>query len=74
VWENTGGTRGAQIYQLKGIPLTPGPLMVVIKVAASQTANASACASAQSVQSSLVQYVIIHNIMDCSSALISSVD
>jgi hypothetical protein len=42
VYENTGGTRGAQIYQLKGIPLTPGPLVVVIKVAASVTANASA--------------------------------
>jgi hypothetical protein len=42
VWENTGGTRGAQLYQLKGIPLTPGPLVVVIKVAASVTANASA--------------------------------
>ena len=24
----TGGTRGSQIYQLKGIPLTPGPLVV----------------------------------------------
>ena len=23
VWENVGGTRGKQIYQLKGIPLTP---------------------------------------------------
>jgi hypothetical protein len=42
VYENTGGTRGAQLYQLKGIPLTPGPLVVVIKVAASVTANASA--------------------------------
>ena len=31
VWENTGGTRGAVLYQKKGIPLTPGPLMVVIK-------------------------------------------
>jgi hypothetical protein len=29
IWENTGGTRGAQLYQLKGIPLTPGPLVVV---------------------------------------------
>ena len=35
IWENTGGTRGAQIFQLKGIPLTPGPLVVVIKVASS---------------------------------------
>lgn len=42
MYENTGGTRGAQIYQLKGIPLTPGPLVVVIKVAASVTANTSA--------------------------------
>ena len=41
VFENTGGSRGAQIYQLKGIPLTPGPLVVVIKVASSQVANSS---------------------------------
>ena len=41
VWENTGGTRGAVLYQKKGIPLTPGPLMVVIKVASSQVANAT---------------------------------
>ena len=39
IWENTGGTRGAVLYQKKGIPLTPGPLMVVIKVASSQVAN-----------------------------------
>ena len=24
VWENSGGQRGAVLYQLKGIPLTPG--------------------------------------------------
>ena len=24
IWENTGGSRGKQLYQLKGIPLTPG--------------------------------------------------
>ena len=42
VYENTGGSRGAQMYQLKGIPLTPGPLVVVIKVAASVAANSSA--------------------------------
>lgn len=24
IWENIGGTRGSQVYQLKGIPLTPG--------------------------------------------------
>jgi hypothetical protein len=39
VWENTGGTRGAVLYQKKGIPLTPGPLVVVIKVASSQVSN-----------------------------------
>jgi hypothetical protein len=39
IWENTGGTRGAVLYQKKGIPLTPGPLMVVIKVASSQVTN-----------------------------------
>lgn len=36
-----GGQRGAQIYQLDHIPLTPGPLVVVIKVAASQVKNTS---------------------------------
>ena len=41
IWENVGGQRGAQIYQLDHIPLTPGPLVVVIKVAASQVTNAS---------------------------------
>lgn len=35
LWENTNGKRGNQIYQLKGIPLTPGPLVVVVKVASS---------------------------------------
>ena len=35
------GTRGDQLYQLTGIPLTPGPLVVVVKVAASQVNNAS---------------------------------
>ncbi len=39
IWENTGGTRGAVLYSKQGIPLTPGPLMVVIKVASSQVAN-----------------------------------
>jgi hypothetical protein len=33
IWENVGGVRGAQIYSLPKIPLTPGPLLVVIKVA-----------------------------------------
>jgi hypothetical protein len=28
LWENNGGTRGKQIYQLKGIPLTPGKTRV----------------------------------------------
>eukprot|EP01050_Picozoa_sp_SAG11_P031746 SAG11_NODE_10000_length_863_cov_1.535340_2_plen_192_part_00 len=42
VFENVGGTRGEQVYQLKGIPLTPGPLVAVIKVAASVTHNISA--------------------------------
>ena len=41
IWENVGGKRGAQIYQLEHIPLTPGPLVVVIKVAASQVKNSS---------------------------------
>jgi hypothetical protein len=36
VWENVGGKRGAQVFELPGIPLTPGPLLVVVKVAASQ--------------------------------------
>ena len=42
IWENVGGARGAKIYTLKGIPLTPGPLVAVIKVAASVTKNVSA--------------------------------
>ena len=42
IWENVGGARSAEpLYTLKGIPLTPGPLLVVIKVASSQVANAS---------------------------------
>ena len=41
VWENIGGVRGPQLYQLKGIPLTPGPLVVVVKVAASLVSNVS---------------------------------
>eukprot|EP01048_Picozoa_sp_COSAG05_P000124 COSAG05_NODE_3_length_51333_cov_129.132080_24_plen_626_part_00 len=41
IWENVGGKRGAQVYQLEHIPLTPGPLVVVIKVAASQVKNSS---------------------------------
>lgn len=41
VWENTGGKRGSQLYRLEHIPLTPGPLVVVLKVAASQVQNVS---------------------------------
>ena len=41
VYENTGGSRGALLYTKMGVPLTPGPLVVVIKVAASQTGNMS---------------------------------
>lgn len=40
-WENVGGNRGKQIYQVKGIPLTPGPLVVVLKVASSVVADPS---------------------------------
>lgn len=41
IWENTGGTRGAQIFQKKSIPLTPGPLVVALKVPSSQAADPS---------------------------------
>jgi hypothetical protein len=41
VWENVEGKRGPQLYQLEHIPLTPGPLVVVLKVAASQVQNVS---------------------------------
>ena len=41
VFENSGGARGTQLYTLTGIPLTPGPLLVVVKVASSQVANTS---------------------------------
>lgn len=37
VWENIGGTRSPKpVYTLSKLPLTPGPLMVVIKVAQDQ--------------------------------------
>ena len=39
IWENIGGTRGKQLFQLKAIPLTPGPLVVVMKVASSVTSQ-----------------------------------
>lgn len=41
IWENVNGKRGDQLYKLSKIPLTPGPLVVVIKVAQSQAFNAS---------------------------------
>ena len=41
VWENVGGSRSEPVLQLTGIPLTPGPLVVVLKVANSQTGNAT---------------------------------
>lgn len=37
IWENVGGKRGKQLFLLSGIPLTPGPLLVVVKVASSLT-------------------------------------
>ena len=36
IYENTGGTRGKQLYQLKGIPLTPGCAAPLRCAAASQ--------------------------------------
>ena len=36
IWENSGGKRGAKLYSLGNIPLTPGPLLATIKVAQSQ--------------------------------------
>ena len=41
IWENIDGKRGDQLYKLSKIPLTPGPLVVVIKVAQSQAFNSS---------------------------------
>ncbi len=41
IWENVNGARGALLYTVDHIPLTPGPLVVVIKVPSSQTANSS---------------------------------
>jgi hypothetical protein len=41
IWENVNGARGAMLYTVEHIPLTPGPLVVVIKVPSSQTANSS---------------------------------
>lgn len=40
--QTVDGTRGRQVLHVPHIPLTPGPLVVVIKVASSQVANASA--------------------------------
>ena len=39
--QTVDGTRGRQVLHVPHIPLTPGPLVVVIKVASSQVANAS---------------------------------
>ena len=36
IWENAAGKRGAMLYSLGSIPLTPGPLLATIKVAQSQ--------------------------------------
>ena len=36
LWENTGGKRGKQLFRLPKIPLTPGPLVAIVKVAQSQ--------------------------------------
>ena len=41
IWENTGGKRGAKLYSLSDIPLTPGPLLATIKVAQSQAPKVS---------------------------------
>ena len=39
--QTVDGTRGRQVLHVPHIPLTPGPLVVVIKVASSQVANTS---------------------------------
>ena len=39
VWESVDGKKGAQLYQLSGIPLTPGPSVLVLKVAQDQAFN-----------------------------------
>lgn len=36
IWENSNGITGKQLYQLEHIPLTPGPLVVALKVAQDQ--------------------------------------
>ena len=36
IWENTGGATGKMLYHLDHIPLTPGPLVVALKVAGDQ--------------------------------------
>jgi hypothetical protein len=42
IYENDGGTRGKQLYQIDKIPLTPGPLVVALKVANDQDPTKSA--------------------------------
>ena len=36
IWENNEGVRGKQLYHLDHIPLTPGPLIVALKIAQDQ--------------------------------------
>lgn len=36
IWENNNGVTGRQLFQLEHIPLTPGPLVVALKVAQDQ--------------------------------------
>jgi hypothetical protein len=60
VWENIGGKRATQLLRLTDIPLTPGPLIVVLKVASSLTSNHSAFwppALADSIETIAASYV-----------------
>eukprot|EP01050_Picozoa_sp_SAG11_P057097 SAG11_NODE_35770_length_265_cov_0.614458_1_plen_65_part_10 len=41
VWAVQDGTKGAKLYQLGGVPLTPGPSVLVLKVAQDQAFNNS---------------------------------
>eukprot|EP01043_Picozoa_sp_COSAG02_P054134 COSAG02_NODE_6080_length_3815_cov_25.833961_4_plen_171_part_00 len=57
VWESTGGTRGAQLLSLS-IPLTPGPLVVVIKDGCpNRDAPTSKCAPAWPPSKSTVETI-----------------
>jgi hypothetical protein len=42
IWENLNGVRGRRLYQLEHIPLTPGPLVVALKIAQDQDPHDSA--------------------------------